>query len=278
MSFEDVDRGQPPVNPIWRDRYAAVQVTPAAPVQARAWNYSNGGREVWHSHEEAQLIYVTRGVLRVLTQGGIWTLPPYHAIWLPPMVGHELHAIGDVAVRSAYLSPGALPRDNAWASCQALRVDGLLDAVLYALADEAADPDGRRRALGVPLLLHELTRAQGAVSGALPLPSDRRLRTICEHLLAHAEDNRTMEQWSEHVGASTRTLARLFRDETGLGFSQWRQQLRLAEALARLALGAPVAAIARDLGYQSPSAFIAMFRKMLGDTPQRYLQNRGAVA
>jgi AraC-like DNA-binding protein len=78
------------------------------------------------------------------------------------------------------------------------------------------------------------------------------------------------------VGASPRTLARLFREETGLSFGQWRQQLRIVEGVARLALDVPVSTIAVELGYQSASAFIPMFRKTLGDTPQRYLKRREA--
>ncbi len=90
-------------------------------------------------------------------------------------------------------------------------------------------------------------------------------------LLGEPENNDTLENWGNRVGASARTLARLFRDETGMGFSQWRQQLRLAEAISPLAQGRPINVLANSLGYQSPSAFIAMFKKTLGETPRRYL-------
>ncbi|WP_251863537.1 helix-turn-helix domain-containing protein [Achromobacter sp. Marseille-Q4962] len=91
------------------------------------------------------------------------------------------------------------------------------------------------------------------------------------------ENNDTIDQWSEHVGASTRTLTRLFREETGLSFGQWRQQLRLVETIARLAQGVSVSTVASELGYRSASAFISMFRETLGDTPQRYLKRRESV-
>ena len=56
-------------------------------------------------------------------------------------------------------------------------------------------------------------------------------------------------------------------------FRQWRQQVKLLEALGRLANGEQVATVAFDLGYDSQSAFIAMFRKALGTTPGKYFAN-----
>jgi AraC-like DNA-binding protein len=80
----------------------------------------------------------------------------------------------------------------------------------------------------------------------------------------------TIEEWGARVGASNRTLSRLFQSETGMSFVRWRQQLHVGLALQRLASGESVTNIAIDLGYESTSAFIAMFRRMLGTTPARY--------
>ncbi len=77
-------------------------------------------------------------------------------------------------------------------------------------------------------------------------------------------------QWGHEVGASARTLARLFLAETGLSFGDWRSRARLLAALPRLAAGEKVTTIALDLGYESPSAFISMFKRALGKTPSTY--------
>ncbi|MFM0502682.1 AraC family transcriptional regulator [Paraburkholderia caffeinilytica] len=263
------------VNPVWRQRYTIVPTPQLESVIARTWTYENGFREVWHAHEEAQLIYVTRGVLRILTPAGIWTLPPFHAMWLPAATTHELHAIGDVVVRTAYVAPDADANMQGRSRCQVLHIGELLDALVNGLTPGSQEVgDARRAELLTELFLLELARAPEVTSGTLPLPDDRRLRSICEQLLSYPENNDTIERWGERVGASPSTLGRLFRDETGLSFGQWRQQLRLVEAVARLALGVPVTVIAEELGYQSASAFIAMFRKTLGTTPQRYLNSR----
>nr|WP_256352227.1 AraC family transcriptional regulator [Pseudomonas gingeri] len=82
---------------------------------------------------------------------------------------------------------------------------------------------------------------------------------------------RTIEQWSEVVGASTRTLIRLFIKETGITYRQWVQQVRLAQALTMLEAGEPINRIADSLGFASPSAFSAMFKRILGESPRDYL-------
>ncbi len=111
----------------------------------------------------------------------------------------------------------------------------------------------------------------------LPMPSDRRLRKITDGLTGNPADGRTLGDWARSAGASERTLARHFRRETGMTFGSWRQRLRLLTAIASLAEGRPVTAVAYDLGYESPSAFVAMFRRELGTPPGRYMRAGGAV-
>jgi AraC-like DNA-binding protein len=106
----------------------------------------------------------------------------------------------------------------------------------------------------------------------LPMPRDRRLHGLAEALIADPGDARDLADWSRRAGASERTLARLFVAETGLTFGAWRQRLRLLTAMTRLAAGEPVTTVALDLGYASPSAFTAMFRRRMGAAPTRYLR------
>ena len=94
--------------------------------------------------------------------------------------------------------------------------------------------------------------------------------------MTNSSDNRGLEKWSKFAGVSTRTLARLFQAETGMSFRAWRQQLRLQRALEMLADGQAVTSVALDLVYDSPSAFIAMFRRTLGASPTRYPPSTGA--
>jgi AraC-like DNA-binding protein len=119
-------------------------------------------------------------------------------------------------------------------------------------------------------VLCDRLRLMPAAKVSVPLPVDLRARRLCEALLADPADDRNLEEWGRQLGASSRTLARLFQRETGLGFDTWRQRLRLSCALDRMELGESITHIALDLGYSSPSAFSAMFRRVLGAPPSRY--------
>lgn len=102
------------------------------------------------------------------------------------------------------------------------------------------------------------------------MPRDRRLVRLADQLLADPARDDTLEGWGAAVGASARTLARRFREETGMSFAEWRQRARLVLALARLAEGEAVGSVALGLGYRSASAFTAMFRRTIGHAPATY--------
>jgi AraC-like DNA-binding protein len=83
-------------------------------------------------------------------------------------------------------------------------------------------------------------------------------------------DDRTLGEWGREVGASSRTLAREFLSDTGLPFARWRVLVRLHRAMGALASGQPVSEVARAVGYESASAFVAAFKRETGLTPTRY--------
>jgi AraC-like DNA-binding protein len=151
-----------------------------------------------------------------------------------------------------------------------LQVSPLLrELIVRVVAFEGPYAESGREARLVAVLLDEVAAARTAPLH-LPTPRDPRLRVITERLAADPGDKRSLAVWARSAGASARTLARLFQQETGSSFAHWRQQARLLRALERLAAGDPVTTVALDLGYDSPSAFITMFRSRLGATPGRY--------
>ena len=93
-------------------------------------------------------------------------------------------------------------------------------------------------------------------------------------LVAAPDDARDLDEWAAVANMSRRTFTRTFRDETGLSFSDWRQQARIFEALALLATGKSVTTTALEVGYGSVSAFTAMFRRSFGVAPTAYLNER----
>lgn len=247
----------------------------ARPVAAMAKDFPGGFVIAPHSHPRAQLIYAADGVMRVISPVGAWVVPPLRAVWLPAGIEHEVRMSGPVAMRTLYVDPKAAP--STLASGTVIEVTPLLRALILRAVEEPIEYDEAGAAgLVMALILAELARAI-TVPLRIPLPSDARLAALCRALLDDPAAADTLDDWAGRVGASARTLARLFPRETGMGFTQWRQQVRLAESLGRLAQGEPVARIAESLGYSSASAFTAMFRRTLGATPRQYL-TRGTHA
>jgi AraC-like DNA-binding protein/mannose-6-phosphate isomerase-like protein (cupin superfamily) len=238
-------------------------------VLAKATDYRDGDVVPPHRHAHAQLVHAVTGVMRVTAADGTWVVPPGRALWMPARTVHRIAMAGDVAMRTLYIDRGALP--EAPRRCVIVEVSPLLrELVLAAIALAPEEADGARARAIWRLVRAELGRGT-VVPLRLPLPRDRRLRRLCEALLAAPARDTGLEQWAAEVGASARTLTRLFRRETGMSFGAWRQQARLADGLARLAQGEAVARVAAALGYRSASAFTQMFRRALGRTPSAYL-------
>ncbi|MEG2031033.1 MAG: helix-turn-helix transcriptional regulator [Janthinobacterium sp.] len=239
------------------------------PVTAMSKQYAAGDYTPQHSHVRAQLLYATEGVMRVSTEHGVWMLPPRRALLLPVGVVHEVYILSELSMRTVYIDAQVAAAFGP--DCKVLEVSRLLRELILALLDEPVEYAlaGRGDWLA-HLILSELDKAE-TVPIAIPWPRDRRLVAVCSAIMNAPGNRRSIEDWAHDAGASARTLIRLFPKETGLHYRQWLQQVHLAEAFCRLNRGEGVAAIAHALGYASPSAFSAMFRRILGRTPQHYL-------
>jgi AraC-like DNA-binding protein len=214
-----------------------------------------------------QLIYAVRGVITVHTQTGAWVLPAQRALWAPAGIEHWIDVPGPVSLRSLYIPARkvrTLGRDCCTVNVSPLLRELILYTVKQSVLDSTVPRD--RRVLGV--LLDQLRTAH-TVPLQLPLPSDERARRVAE-LLQRSPAGDALPKISRRAGASLRTLERIFRAETGMGFGEWRRRMRLLHALRRLASGEPVTTAALESGYESTSAFIAMFKRKLGTTPGRY--------
>jgi AraC-like DNA-binding protein len=250
------------------DADCLARLAPRA-VTALAKEEQFGASILPHCHRQAQLLYATDGVMRVRTEFGVWLLPPRRALLIAPGVTHELTMMSKVSMRSVYIEPDAAALFGG--GCKVIEVSALLRELILALLREPDDGsgDGQRGEHLAQLILSELRVAE-TVPLAIPWPRDRRLVAVCEAIMQQPGRRRGIEDWAGDVGASARTLIRLFTRETGLHYRAWVQQVQLADAFCRLARGDTVGEIARELGYASPSAFSAMFRRTLGRTPQYY--------
>ncbi|MGE0564937.1 MAG: helix-turn-helix transcriptional regulator [Pseudolabrys sp.] len=220
-----------------------------------------------HHHRRGQLLYAVSGIMRVETERAAWILPPARALWLPPGWPHSVAMRSRVEMRTIYLDLAiceTLPKQPVLAE-----ISGLLRELILALQKEPPDYDEAGRGGAVArLILDELTRLNERPLD-VPMPRDPRALRVARALLDDCRIDHDLDRWADDAGASRRTLARLFRAETGLGFAEWRARLRAIDGLARLSDGASVAETAAAVGYASPSAFSAMIHRTLGAPPRR---------
>ena len=264
--------------------------TAARPVRAKLRWLAADTQVMPHSHPWAQVAISTTGVIRLTVNHGTYIVPPSRALWIPPGVEHAVTMVEDADLRTLYFhqprgrcGPG-VPRDqeDAWRQCRVLEVSDLLRALVREMptapdGGPAISPDDLRREQHLSALVRgELARA-AAVKLGVDLPQDKRLRHLCEAVLADPTRHDTLADWAQDTGASPRTVARLFRSELGSTFTQWRQQVILAKAVSLAAGRMPMGQIAAELGY-SASAFSAMVRKSVGQPPGRFLGQQQPAA
>lgn len=219
----------------------------------------------WHSHEEHQLAWAASGVLIVQCDGGSYVLPPTRALWIPAQTPHETSASGVATMRSAYLRPEGCP--ISWDEPTPVAVSRLLAELISHLDSDEVVGAPRRRA---EQLMYDLLEPVATAAVELPMPTEPRAYDVAAGLLADPRDGRTLADWGRAVGASERSLARAFVASTGLTFGTWRTRARLQAALSLLAAGCPVSTVAGEVGYDTPSAFVAAFRRETGITPGSY--------
>lgn len=251
------------------DRANAID-TIKRPIVAMAVEYPEGGEGVAHAHRRGQLLYSVSGVMSVTTDDDSWFVPCHHVLWIPPRLVHQTRYLGPVQLRTLYLEPP--PEIERIGGCRLFQISELLRVLI----DEAMripveyELDGRDRSL-MDLVIHEIARMPASPLTA-PLPRDPRLARICRDILRDPGSTHTIEHWTGVGGLSRRTLSRLFVRETGMSFTDWRQRVRLLEALVRITSGQSITAVAFDMGYESASAFSAMFRRNLGVPPTVYMR------
>lgn len=272
----------PPLDP---QRYGP---SAGRPVRAKARLLTADLQVEQHSHPWGQLAFSATGVARVTAGRSTFIVPPSRAVWIPPGVVHAVTVLEDADMRTVYLhqpegqvGPGVPASQQAlWRQCRVVEVSPLMRELVLELARVPApgrDASGqfpvgqateRERCLAA-LILDEMRQALPVPLG-VALPADKRLRSLCEAVIDQPARHATLAGWAAEVGASQRTVARLFRDELQTSFAQWRQQVLLAKALQLAARKRPMSHIAAELGYASASAFTAMVTRSVGMPPSRF--------
>lgn len=249
-------------------RHALSKPEPVPIVRSLGLGLPSEHRVGAHRHEWPQLVHASEGGLSVETATGSWVVPPGHAVWIPANLEHDLRTTGRVHVRSLYLRPDAvrgLPMRCTVMLVTPLVRELILEVLRRHLLDERVPAEGR-----LARVLVDLLASTPEAPLCIELPRDPRARRVADAVRRDLSRNGTVAEFARGSGASPRTVERLFVQETGQTFGRWLQRVRALHALERLAAGESVTEAGLSVGYDSTSAFIAMFRRVLGTTPGRY--------
>ena len=239
-------------------------LAPVIGIAATLGNHDSG----LHEHQRGQLLFTRQGCTRITLAQQLCLLPPSRAAWIPSGVRHRAVMQQSVDYRSIYLTPAlcaGLPQQVC-----VIEVSPLLRAVLepIALADFDTDWQQDKFVHLLGLCLNEIREATQQPM-LLPLPWDKRLAPLLASLDQLPPELQVLEA---QIGASGRTIGRIFQRETGMSYQQWRQQWRLLRAIELLTTGRNIGYSAFELGFASDSAFIAFFKNMTGMTPGAWLK------
>ncbi|WP_122032150.1 helix-turn-helix domain-containing protein [Aliivibrio sp. EL58] len=221
-----------------------------------------------HKHNRAQLLFAPHGCMTITLDGSHCVLPPTKAAWIPAGVKHCAVMRNVVAYRSLYFAPSAI--DNLPSELAIFNVTPLLKELIERMAFWEWDKPSNEQTNTLALCCEELLHAE-RYDLTLPLPTDKRLTAWLNKITTKAILPQPLNEMSIQIGASSKTISRLFIKETGMPYQAWRQQWRLLTAIEHLAENKSVSEVAHSLEFSSDSAFIHFFKQHTGETPARFM-------
>ena len=238
------------------------------PVLVQKLKRKQNEKGVWHKHRRGQLFLINQGLIALQTQQGSQVISSRKAGWIPPHVLHYAAPLGVVDADSFYLdmtfgdmlpkkvcvfTPSALLREmivrlSQWQKPKVWSADKL--RLLQVVKDELKDIKQE------PL--------------SCPMPISESLQKQAQQFIVEPSLQMNLEQWANRAHMSKRTFTRHFNEETGMPFAKWCQQVRIMHAKKELANGCSVSELSLNLGYNSVSAFIKVFKEYVGQTPHQF--------
>jgi AraC-like DNA-binding protein len=208
-----------------------------------------------HSHREALLVVSLCGTATIGTGNQDWAVPPRSMLWLASNTPHEIRTTADH--HSLVMS---FPPDLVARATGRLEASGFVHDLVERVGRA---PDSERHDRLTAVLVDELVE---------PVPASARLGRVTELVTQHPAAS--VAALAREVGMSERSFRRWFRADVGTSFTRWHQQRIVERAVQRLERGDSVKCVAADLGYASTSAFIAMFKRVVGVAPRGYVGAR----
>ncbi len=248
--------------------HVAFVLDPARPVLTHSRSMEAESAIRPHSHPRGQLLWAAKGIIRVSSAQAVWVVPSTHAVWIPGGVAHQVSNETHTQTCNLYIDPAYAVRQRDPA-VRMLQMSALMREVVLKLNESAAQLS-KSRAQHLGLVALDELEALEALDLYIPAGHDPRLQRLISLMLHQPEQTIPLTTLAAEVGASVRTIERLFKAETGLTFRQWRSRFRLMNSLEKICRGESTTMVAHQLGYRSVSSFIASFKELFACTPQEY--------
>ncbi|HHF3246970.1 TPA: helix-turn-helix domain-containing protein [Vibrio alginolyticus] len=234
-------------------------------------NYPDGHVIDWHCHSHNQLVYANSGVMAVETRYNLWVIPPHRAVWIPAYEEHKIYMYGNATMKNVYLSTdidAELPDTS-----EVINVSPMVREMIIHLSEQPFQQSNSSSYFHVVQVLLDQLKIAPQASIQIPLPTNEKLTFVCTALRQNPANNRSLKEWAKVVNISSRTLTRLFKADVGLTFVEYRQQVRLFNALKLLAQEHSVTTVSLECGFSSLSAFNRLFKQNFGVTPGQCFKN-----
>jgi AraC-like DNA-binding protein len=238
-------------------------------ISTLAYEYPRGFQVPEHAHGSDQLIYAIRGVMHVRSGHGIWLIPPHFGLWIPARTYHSIKMPEAVSMRTLYIRRGLAP--TLPPNCTVFQITPLLRELIVETVRRKELRMRNRLDCSIRDVLVAQLESASPMPASVTIPRDPRARAIADAVITNPADRRSLATLCESVGASVRTIQRVFQREVGSDFEFWRRQARLMKALELLVSGRSVKETSFALGYRQPTAFVEMFRGILGTTPGAWI-------
>ncbi|AWG87157.1 AraC family transcriptional regulator [Vibrio parahaemolyticus] len=248
-----------------------MAANPHSPVLVKTIDMPKGYIDALHQHTWHQIIFPIKGLLQTQTEHYQHLVPHTSALFVPAGVQHESIALSNTIFVGIYLNPefGATYEPQV----RTIALTPFLNELLQEIRRQCEGETSHEEVLHLLAVLHDQILKSNVQTFQLLLPQDRRLKLIFEQLTDEPALSCSLKLWGEKVGASERTLSRLFAKEFNTSFQLWRQQIRLIYSLSLLDEELSIQSIADQVGYQNDSSYIKAFKAYFDVTPQQFRVN-----
>ena len=219
------------------------------------------------------LVCIQQGEAKLLGLSGRWTLPSGYMVFIPAERSYRLASTGPVRLTLIKFSDdeAVWQHPGCWAvSMPALAVEMTAFSLRWGPDRNPADTLAKDffKTLGQLFAVwFDVKRKMWTPFGNAP-DMERAIAFARDHL-----ETASITETALAVGMSERTLRRRFRDELGINWRDFINEIRMTKAMSLLRSGNSVTETAYDVGFSSIGAFSVAFSSHAGMPPSAFLRS-----